>query len=70
MATYFENNLFTEERIIREAERLRITSISRCQAYQLEKRGLFPKRLRLGNRSVGWRLSEIMNWINDRAKEV
>ncbi|MGR2768632.1 AlpA family phage regulatory protein [Photobacterium ganghwense] len=59
-----------QDRVIREAERLQITSISRSQAYQLEKQGRFPKRLKLGSRSVGWRLSEIMSWVNDRSKEV
>lgn len=56
-----------QDRVIREAERLRITSISRSQAYQLEKQGRFPKRITLGTRSVGWRLSEIMAWVDQRA---
>ncbi|WP_318470774.1 AlpA family phage regulatory protein [Photobacterium leiognathi] len=56
----------TPDRIIREAERKFITSISRAQAYQLEKQGLFPKRIHLGSRSVGWRLSDIMDWMNKR----
>ena len=56
----------TPDRIIREAERKFITSISRAQAYQLEKQGRFPKRIHLGSRSVGWRLSDIMTWMNDR----
>jgi len=53
----------TEDRIIREVERLHLTSISRSQAYKLEKKGLFPQRIRLGNRSVGWRLSQINAFI-------
>lgn len=53
----------TPDRIIREAERKFITSISRAQAYQLEKQGCFPKRIQLGNRSVGWLLSDITSWI-------
>ena len=55
-----------QDRIIRESERQLITSISRSQAYQLEKVDRFPKRIVLGSRSVGWRLSEIMQWLNDR----
>ncbi len=55
----------TEDRIIREAERLHLTSISRSQCYQLEKRGLFPQRIKLGNRSVGWRLSSIIAFIKN-----
>ncbi|HIF9109853.1 TPA: AlpA family phage regulatory protein [Photobacterium damselae] len=56
-----------QDRIVREAERKQITSISRAQAYQLEKRGLFPKRVRLGSRSVGWRLSDLEEWMNNRS---
>ena len=55
-----------EDRIIREAERLRLTSISRSQAFQLERRGEFPKRIRLGSRSVGWSRRAILNWIASR----
>jgi prophage regulatory protein len=62
-----EYNLpLSEDRIIREAERLRLTSISRSQAFQLERRGLHPKRIRLGNRSVDWSFNSIMNWIRSR----
>lgn len=55
-----------QERIVREAERKQITSISRSQAYQLEKLDLFPKRIQLGTRSVGWRLSELLTWVQNR----
>ncbi|AVF93976.1 MULTISPECIES: helix-turn-helix transcriptional regulator [Vibrio] len=58
------------DRIIREEERKALTSISRTQAWRLEKRGLFPKRVKLcGSHSVGWRLSEIMNWIESRGAD-
>ncbi|HGS4882519.1 TPA: AlpA family phage regulatory protein [Vibrio parahaemolyticus] len=59
-----------QDRVIRETERQLITSISRSQAYQLEKQGRFPKRITLGSRSVGWRLSEIMAWVDQRAMGV
>ncbi|HCM1204030.1 TPA: AlpA family phage regulatory protein [Vibrio parahaemolyticus] len=54
------------DRLIREDERRTLTSISRSQAWVLEQKGLFPKRIRLGNRSVAWRLSEILEWIETR----
>lgn len=54
------------DRIIREAERLKLTSISRSQAFQLERQGLFPKRIKLGSRSVGWSFNAIMHWIESR----
>ncbi|UTV27883.1 helix-turn-helix transcriptional regulator [Photobacterium atrarenae] len=55
-----------QDRFIREPERLKLTTISRTQAWKLEKQGLFPKRIRLGSRSVAWRLSEISDWLNSQ----
>ena len=48
------------DRIVKEAERAKITSISRSQAFQLERINQFPKRVRLSSHSVGWRLSELL----------
>jgi predicted DNA-binding transcriptional regulator AlpA len=58
----------TEDRLIREKERQKLTSISRSQAWVLEQKGLFPKRRKLGNRSVAWILSEVMEWIEARER--
>ncbi|EGU0166501.1 AlpA family phage regulatory protein [Vibrio parahaemolyticus] len=58
------------DRIVREEERRNITSISRTQAWRLEKRGLFPKRVKLGgSHAVGWKLSEIMAWVESRGTD-
>lgn len=65
----FTTNTFQIDRIVREAERKELTGISRVRAWELEKLGHFPKRRKLtpnGN-SVGWLLSEIMEWINTRS---
>ncbi|EGR0550176.1 AlpA family phage regulatory protein [Vibrio cholerae] len=59
-------NFTQQDRLIREKERLQLTTISRTQAWRLEKLGLFPKRIRLGSRSVAWRLSEITKWLNSQ----
>ncbi|SDJ57854.1 transcriptional regulator, AlpA family [Ferrimonas sediminum] len=50
------------DRLIREPECLELTSLSRSQRYQLEKRGRFPNRRQLGNRSVVWRLGDVLEW--------
>ncbi|MEL8679315.1 AlpA family phage regulatory protein, partial [Escherichia coli] len=34
--------------------------------YELEKKGGFPSRRNLGGRSVGWLLSEVMDWVQSR----
>ena len=36
---------------------------------KLEKKGRFPRRIQIGPRRVGWRLSDIESWIADRAAE-
>ncbi|TYO99124.1 AlpA family phage regulatory protein [Xenorhabdus doucetiae] len=53
------------ERRIREAERRRLTSISRGHCYKLENLGLFPPRCHFGRNSCGWLLSDILWWIRN-----
>ena len=52
------------ERLCREAERKRITSVSRSRAWELEQQGKFPARRRLGSNSCAWLLSDLLLWIN------
>ena len=51
------------DRIVKEAEREKITAISRSQCFQLERKNLHPKRVRLSSHSVGWRLSELLSFV-------
>lgn len=39
---------------------------SRTTIWRLEKQKKFPKRINLGGRAVGWRLTEIQEWIQTR----
>ncbi|MCP9269086.1 AlpA family transcriptional regulator [Xenorhabdus sp. XENO-1] len=50
------------DRLVREKERQQITSISRSQAWKLERTGMFPKRKHLGNSSCAWLLSDLLLW--------
>ncbi|MGS0692308.1 helix-turn-helix transcriptional regulator [Shewanella sp. 30m-9] len=54
------------EPIINEQQRRFITSVSRAHAFQLERQGLFPKHLKLGNNANGWKLTEILAWVRSR----
>ncbi|MEZ9198956.1 helix-turn-helix transcriptional regulator [Shewanella sp. 10N.286.54.B9] len=62
------------DRLIREKECAHRTTLSRQRRWQLEHLGQFPKRIHLGERTVAWRLSEVMAWIDevsaDRNSEV
>ena len=53
-----------QERMVRERERQVITGLSRTQWWQLERRGLVPKRLPLSCKSIAWRLSDLLYWID------
>ncbi|MEG9078073.1 AlpA family phage regulatory protein [Escherichia coli] len=41
------------DRLVREKERYEITSISRTQAWKLEREGTFPPRKSIGKKSCG-----------------
>jgi prophage regulatory protein len=42
------------------------TKVSRAAIYAMMARGEFPRPVRLGRRSVGWRVEDIDAWIADR----
>ena len=44
------------------------TQLSRSTIYNLEAKGLFPKRVRLSARAVGWRESDVDAWLNSRTE--
>lgn len=62
------SNHESSDRLVREAERKSITSISRTTAWQLERKGLFPKRRQLYPQSnhVCWLLSELNARVSNR----
>ena len=47
---------------------LQRTTLARSHLYDLMKRGEFPKPVRLGARSVAWRVEDIEAWIALRPK--
>lgn len=53
------------DRLVREKERLRITSISRSTAWTLENGGRFPARKPLGRNSCAWLLSDLLCWVRN-----
>lgn len=56
----------TSDRIIRAKEVQSMTGLSRTTLWRLENKNEFPHRIRLGTNSVGWRLIDIKNWINEK----
>lgn len=54
--------------ILRTADVIRVTGLSRTTLWRLERQGDFPARLHLGLNSVGWREDEIARWIDSRPR--
>ncbi|RFP23895.1 AlpA family transcriptional regulator [Duganella sp. BJB476] len=55
------------ESIMRLPEVLEMTGLSRSFIYKAIQDGSFPDRVSLGVRAVGWKASEIVDWVNNRA---
>ena len=54
-------------RVIREQECLHLTGLSRVTRFNMERRGEFPQKVKLGARSTGWHAWRIRNWLENRA---
>ncbi len=57
----------SEAQIVRLQQVIEITGgLSASTIYRMERAGTFPARLQLGPNSVGWRLSEVSEWVESR----
>ena len=54
------------DRMVREAERCEITGVPRTPWRDMEEKDEAPRRRQLGPRAVGWKLSELMKWVDER----
>ena len=52
-----------ELRVLRREEVSRLTGLARAILYAKVADGTFPRPVRLGARSVGWRASDISDWL-------
>jgi prophage regulatory protein len=59
-------SLLTPSRIVRFAEVARLVGLSRSTIWRLERQGLFPKRILLSARAVGWLEADIERWLASR----
>ncbi len=55
-------------KILRRPEVERQTQLSKASIYRQMHAGTFPKPVQLGERAVGWRLSEIDDWLDTRKR--
>jgi predicted DNA-binding transcriptional regulator AlpA len=62
------------DRIVRTAEAVELSALTNVHLMRLEQEGKFPRRFKLnpdGGKygAVGWRLSDIQKWIDQRAAQ-
>jgi len=57
------------DRLLRLPEVLEIVPIKKSTLYDLMRRGLFPKNIKLGSNIVAWKTSDIDKWIANKIKE-
>ena len=56
------------DRLIGVKEVSHLTTLSRTALWRLEKGGKFPDRVRVTERCVAWRLSDVLDWIETRQR--
>ncbi len=57
-----------QRRYILSPELLELVPKSAITLWRWEKKGLFPKRLRLGPHSVCWDRQEVLEWLESRPR--
>ncbi|GGL77495.1 helix-turn-helix transcriptional regulator [Wenxinia marina] len=56
------------EEILRRPAVVRVTGLPTSTLYAAMARGTFPRPVKLGERAVGWRKSDIENWLASRTE--
>ena len=51
---------------LRISDVTKVTGFSRSQMYSLMRKGLFPRQVQIGPKSVAWLDSETSEWIKER----
>lgn len=53
-------------KVIRSAQVTMLTGLSRSTIYRYMDKGMFPRPIPLGERSVGWVKEEVLMWLESR----
>jgi prophage regulatory protein len=52
------------DRLLRQPEVTRLTGLKRSTLYSLMSKGKFPRPVKITEKAVAWRFSEIRQWIS------
>jgi len=63
LGVYMNNKVLIKLTKVKE-----ITTFSTATIYRLISQGEFPKQIKLAERSSGWLLEEVYNWIEQKKK--
>lgn len=55
-----------QAQVLRPREAARYVGVSRPTIDRWRKAGKFPKALQLGDQAIGWRRSDLDEWLNGR----
>lgn len=67
LKSYNEGSFFMQtDQIARPIEASIIVKLSLSTIHRYEKAGKFPRRIRLGENAVGYRMSELQAWLDSR----
>lgn len=53
-------------KLIRPTELANLLGISKVTLWRMENRGELPARIRISRRAVGWKESDIEEWLDNR----
>ncbi len=59
----------TRDRFLRVTEVVFVTGLSKATLYRLMAQGKFPKQIKISSGAVGWRESEVMDWLDRKTAE-
>lgn len=59
-------SIYPRDPILRLKDVMALVSLSKSTIYAGMQEGTFPAPVRLGRRAVGWLLSTLQKWIEDR----
>ena len=54
--------------VLRYEDLKALFKVSRSSLARWEEKDLFPKRIKIGANSVGWRADQVKQWLEQRAK--
>lgn len=64
-----KKEFFMDYQLQKLPEVLAITGLSRAHLYALAKKGVFPKPIKLSERSSAWLASEVDEWIDSKIQQ-